>query len=126
PGGSTACRSPRLGQALRGLHRPSSPDPSRPQPDHRSPSRRLKDRLMPVRFLIEKLPVQCQGIVEADPFLQPTKKYPTSIPPEDQKRLTQQITDAINTDVMPAYKTFAVFLRTEYAPKGRTILSVTS
>ena len=86
----------------------------------------MKDKLMPVRFLLEKLPVQCEGIIEADPFLLPTKKYPASISPEDQKRLTQQITDAINTDVIPAYKTFAVFLRTEYAPQGRTTLSVTS
>ncbi len=86
----------------------------------------MKDKLMPVRFLMEKLPVQCQGIIDADPFLQPTKKYPASISAEDQKRLTQQITDAINTDVIPAYKSFANFLRTEYAPAGRTTLSITS
>jgi uncharacterized protein (DUF885 family) len=86
----------------------------------------MKDKLMPVRFLIEKLPVQCQGIIDADPFLLPTKKYPASIPVEEQKRLTQQITDAINTDVIPAYKAFANFLRTEYAPQGRTTLAITS
>jgi uncharacterized protein (DUF885 family) len=86
----------------------------------------MKDKLMPVRFLIEKLPVQCQGIIDADPFLLPTKKYPADISVDDQKRLTQQITDAINSDVMPAYKTFAAFLRTEYAPAGRTTLSVES
>jgi len=62
---------------------------------------------MPVRFLLEKLPVQCQGIIDADPFLIPTKKYPASISAEDQKRLTEQVTDAINSDVIPAYKTFA-------------------
>jgi uncharacterized protein (DUF885 family) len=86
----------------------------------------MKDKLMPVRFLAEKLPVQCQGIIDADPFLLPTKKYPAEVSPEDQKRLTQQITDAINTGVIPAYKTFAAFLRTEYAPEGRTTLSITS
>jgi uncharacterized protein (DUF885 family) len=86
----------------------------------------MKDKLMPVRFLLEKLPVQCQGIIDADPFLIPTKKYPASISPEDQKRLTQQITDAIDTDVIPAYKTFANFLRAEYAPEGRITLAVTS
>ena len=86
----------------------------------------MKDNLMPVRFILEKLPVQCQGIIDADPFLVPTTKYPASISPEDQKRLTQQITDAINLDVIPAYKSFADFLRTVYAPAGRTILSVTS
>jgi uncharacterized protein (DUF885 family) len=86
----------------------------------------MKDKLMPVRFLLEKLPVQCEGIIEADPFLQPTKKYPADISAEDQTRLTQQITDAINVDVIPAYKTFATFLRTDYAPQGRTTLAVTS
>ncbi len=86
----------------------------------------MKDKLMPVRFLAEKLPVQCQGIIESDPFLLPTKKYPTSISAEDQRRLTQEITDAIQGDVIPAYKTFANFLRTEYAPEGRTTLSVMS
>jgi uncharacterized protein (DUF885 family) len=86
----------------------------------------MKDKLMPVRFLLEKIPVQCQGIIDSEPFLLPTKKYPASISPEDQKRLTQEITDAINTEVVPAYKTFAAFVRTEYAPQGRAALSVTS
>jgi uncharacterized protein (DUF885 family) len=86
----------------------------------------MRDKLMPVRFLLEKLPIQCQGIIDADPFLLPTKKYPAGIPPQDQKRLTQQITDAINIDVIPAYRTFAAFHRTEYAPEGRTTLAVTS
>jgi uncharacterized protein (DUF885 family) len=56
----------------------------------------------------------------------PTKKFPASISAEDQKRLTQQITDAINTDVIPAYKSFAAFVSKEYAPQGRTALAVTS
>ena len=86
----------------------------------------MKDKLMPVRFLLEKVPVQCQGIIDADPFLIPTKKYPASISPEEQKHLTQQISAAIEADVIPAYKTFAAFLRTEYAPYGRTTLAVTS
>lgn len=86
----------------------------------------MKDKLMPVRFLLEKLPGQCEGIIESDPFLLPTKKYPANISPADQKRLTEEITSAINNDVIPAYKTFAAFLRTEYAPQGRTVLSITS
>ena len=86
----------------------------------------MNDKLMPVRFLLEKIPVQCQGIIDADPFLLPTKKYLADISAEDQKRLTQQITDAVNTDVIPAYKTFAAFIATYYAPQGRTTLAVTS
>jgi uncharacterized protein (DUF885 family) len=86
----------------------------------------MKDKLIPVRFLLEKVPVQCQGIIDANPFLLPTKKYPASISPEEQKRLTEQITEAVNTDVIPAYKQFANFVNTEYAPQGRTTLAVTS
>jgi len=86
----------------------------------------MRDKLMPVRFLLEKIPVQCEGIIEADPFLLPTTKYPTDISADEQKRLTQEIADAINKDVIPAYRTFAAFVRTEYAPQGRTALAVIS
>jgi uncharacterized protein (DUF885 family) len=86
----------------------------------------MKDHLMPVKFIAEKLPGQCEGIIESDPFLRPTKKFPADISAEDQKRLTKEITDAIDRDVIPAYKAFAEFLRTEYAPQGRATLSVAS
>jgi uncharacterized protein (DUF885 family) len=86
----------------------------------------MKDKLMPVKFLLEKLPVQCQGIIDADPFLRPTTKYPADFSADDQKRLTQQITDAINEEVIPAYKKFGAFVQTQYAPAGRTNLAVTS
>lgn len=86
----------------------------------------MKDKLMPVRFLAEKIPGQCEGIIRANPFLKPTTKYPTDISAEDQKRLTTEITEAINRDVIPAYKKFAEFIRIDYAPQGRTTLSITS
>lgn len=85
-----------------------------------------KDGLMPVKFLAEKLPVQCQGIIESDPFLQPTKKYPANFSPEEQQRLTGEITDAVNKDVIPAYRKFEEYLTKDYAPYGRTTLAVTS
>jgi uncharacterized protein (DUF885 family) len=86
----------------------------------------MKDKLMPVRFLAEKIPGQCEGVISANPFLRPTKKYPADISAEDQKRLTKEITDAINSDVLPAYKKFAEFIQTQYAPQGRTTLSIMS
>jgi uncharacterized protein (DUF885 family) len=86
----------------------------------------MKDKLMPVKFLAEKIPGQCQGIIDADPFLLPTKKFPSSISADDQKRLTQQINDALNNEVLPAYRSFAEFVRTKYAPEGRTTLAITS
>src|SRR5580658_4097048 len=86
----------------------------------------MKDKLMPVRFLLEKVPGQCQGIIADDPFLQPTKKYPSSISSADQQRLTREITETVNKEVLPAYKQFASFVETEYAPHGRTTLSTTA
>jgi len=86
----------------------------------------LKDHLMPVRFLIEKVPAQCQGVIAADPFLLPTKKFPSSIPSEEQQRLTKAINDAVANEVLPAYKAFAGFIATDYAPHGRTALSIAS
>jgi uncharacterized protein (DUF885 family) len=86
----------------------------------------MNDKLMPVRFLLEKVPAQCEGVIAANPFLLPTKKFPAGISSEDQQRLTQLITDAVNHEVLPAYKSFAAFMATEYAPQGRSTLSVTS
>ncbi len=43
-----------------------------------------KDGLMPVKFIMEKIPGQCEGIIAADPFLLPTKKYPATISAADQ------------------------------------------
>jgi uncharacterized protein (DUF885 family) len=86
----------------------------------------LKDKLMPVRFLVEKVPAQCDGVIAANPYLLPTKKFPASISAEDQQRLTLLITDAVNREVIPAYKSFAAFIATEYAPQGRNTLSVAS
>src|SRR6202789_2505036 len=86
----------------------------------------MKDNLMPVRFLLEKVPVQCNGIIDANPFLIPTKKFPANISAEDQRRLTAEITDSVNNDVIPAYRSFAAFVATDYAPHGRTTLAVTS
>jgi uncharacterized protein (DUF885 family) len=86
----------------------------------------VRDSLMPVKFVLEQIPAQCQGIITANPFLVPTTRYPASISLADQKRLTQEIKPAIANDVIPAYQKFADFVRTDYAPHGRTTLAITS
>jgi uncharacterized protein (DUF885 family) len=86
----------------------------------------MKDKLMPVRFLIEKVPAQCDGVIAANPFLLPLKKFPASMSPEDQQRLSKAINDAVVNEVIPAYQAFASFIATQYAPHGRTVLSVAS
>jgi uncharacterized protein (DUF885 family) len=84
------------------------------------------DSLMPVRFLLEKVPAQCLGVIAADPFLLPTKKFPSSIAPDDQRRLTNEITVTVVKEVLPAYLEFSDFIAKEYAPYGRTTLAVTA
>src|SRR5246127_121749 len=85
-----------------------------------------KDHLMPPKIVAEKLPGQCDGIIAANPFLEPSKKFPATFSEQEKKHLTDEITKAINDEVFPAYKKFADFLRTEYAPKGRTELAIES
>jgi uncharacterized protein (DUF885 family) len=86
----------------------------------------VKDHLVIVKFLAEKIPTQCAGIIAADPFLSPIKKMPASFSDADKKRLADDITAAVNTEVLPAYKQFASFVTSEYVPSGRATLSVES
>lgn len=84
----------------------------------------VKDRLMPPRYLLEKVAVQTQEISDTDaddsPFAQPLNNFPAGIPVADQKRLRSALMVEINGEVLPAYKRFAAFVRDEYAPHGRT------
>jgi uncharacterized protein (DUF885 family) len=84
----------------------------------------LKDRLMPPRYLLEKVAAQTQEISETDagdsPFAQPLKNFPAGISEADQKRLRSAVLVEINGEVLPAYKRFAAFVRDDYAPHGRT------
>ncbi len=82
------------------------------------------DGLMPVRILLEQIPAQCDGTIAEDPFLTPTKKFPASIAAEDQKRLTDEIVQAVNTEVLPAYRRFEDFIAKDYAPHGRATIGL--
>ncbi len=83
----------------------------------------LKDGLMPPAFLLPKIARQCDELVatklEDSPFAQPVSKFPATFSEADKKRLKEGILKAISEEVLPAYRTFAEFVRKEYAPKGR-------
>jgi uncharacterized protein (DUF885 family) len=88
----------------------------------------MADKLMPPRFLLDKVAEQSNGIATqapADsPFAQPFKKFPASISPADQTRLREQGITAIRDAVLPAYARFTKFVRDDYAPHGRTEVGV--
>src|SRR5437870_12278059 len=54
-----------------------------------------KDHLMPPRLVLEKLPGQCDGIIAANPFLEPAKKFPAEFSEQDKIRVTDEITKAV-------------------------------
>ncbi|HEV7671130.1 MAG TPA: DUF885 domain-containing protein [Thermoanaerobaculia bacterium] len=86
----------------------------------------MKDGLMPPKLVVDQLPGQCEGIVSANPFVLPLKKFPATFSEEEKQRLTAATTKTANEEVLPAFNKLAAFLRDEYAPKGRTAISVES
>jgi uncharacterized protein (DUF885 family) len=86
----------------------------------------VSDHLVPVKFIAEKIPDQANGVIAANPFILPLKKFPASFSEADKKRLTDEITNTVNNEVFPAYKQFAAFVASDYIPKCRTTLSINS
>ena len=57
----------------------------------------MKDHLMPVGFLLEKVPAQCQGVIAADPVPAADQEIPRQhLRRRTSSACTQQITDAVN------------------------------
>ena len=90
----------------------------------------LRDGLMPPQILLVQVVEQTEGIAnqkaEDTPFAQPTAKFPKEFSPADRDRLRAGVVNAIRDQVLPAYKTFLNFVRTEYAPKGRTTIGLSA
>ena len=86
----------------------------------------MKDNLMPPRFVLEKVAAQASEIATNSPFLNAIKKMPASFSEADRQRLTAAIQQAVTTEVSPAYRAFATFVTNEYAPRGRTSISVST
>jgi uncharacterized protein (DUF885 family) len=83
----------------------------------------MNDKLMPPRFLLEKVVDQSNSVASQDPekspFAQPFFNFPKTISESDQKRLREAGLAAIKGSVLPAYGRFTAFVRDEYVPKGR-------
>jgi uncharacterized protein (DUF885 family) len=82
-----------------------------------------EDGRMPPKFLLEAVIRQATALAargEDSPFAQPVAKFPDAIPAAEQKRLRADVLAAIDTEVVPAYRGFAAFVKDEYAAGGRT------
>ncbi len=83
----------------------------------------MRDRLMPPKYLLEKVATQAAGIAsqpaEQSPFALPLQNFPASIGESDRTRIRNEYLEAIRGGVLPAYQHFAQFVKDEYAPHGR-------
>jgi uncharacterized protein (DUF885 family) len=88
----------------------------------------MANKLMPPKFLLEKVASQAQNIADTpaaeSPFATGLSKIPESFSAAEKERIRTATLDAINKHVIPAYAKFAKFVRDEYAPKGRSEFGV--
>lgn len=86
----------------------------------------MRDHLMPPGYIAEKVAAQSTDVATSKPFLLPIKKIPASFSDADRQRITAAIQQAVDAEVSPAYIKFAAFVTNDYAPHGRTSISVES
>ncbi|HXI14396.1 MAG TPA: DUF885 family protein [Thermoanaerobaculia bacterium] len=90
----------------------------------------INRRLMPPRFLLDKVVAQSEGIASQTPesssFALPLSKFPASFSDAEKSRIRTRYLAALSESVLPAYRRFTTFLKNEYAPKGRVDVGVWS
>jgi uncharacterized protein (DUF885 family) len=90
----------------------------------------MADNLMPPKFLLEKIADQARRIADSplkdNPFALPLQHFPDSISAADRESISKETKSAIQQDLMPAYHRFELFVRDEYAPKGRSEVGIWS
>ncbi len=72
-----------------------------------------------VRNMIEQLDTQIAQGIEGSTFYGPVRKFPVSIPAEDQARLKAAYAAQIRDELIPVDKRLRDFLKTEYLPVAR-------
>jgi uncharacterized protein (DUF885 family) len=79
--------------------------------------------LMPPKILLGKVADQSDAIAAPSPdasaFAAPLRSFPASVPEPDRARIRAAVLSAITGSVNPSYRSFAGFVRDEYAPRGR-------
>ncbi|HEY6929105.1 MAG TPA: DUF885 family protein [Thermoanaerobaculia bacterium] len=83
----------------------------------------MADRLMPPKFLLEKVASQAEGVAAHLPdktvFAGPLAGMGSNLSESEQKRIHDGLLAVIGESVLPAYRRFGKFVREEYAPRGR-------
>ncbi len=69
------------------------------------------------------LPITDANTADANPFFEPFKTLPASIPAATAKALADEARAAITTEVVPAHRALLAYLRSDYLPHARTGLA---
>jgi uncharacterized protein (DUF885 family) len=88
----------------------------------------MRDGLIPPKYLLAKVVEEANDVAHKplgqSLFTEPIRKFPGAIPAADRARLTQEINDAVQSQVLPAFAAFAKFVQEDYEPKGRAEFGV--
>lgn len=80
--------------------------------------------IMPPRYLLEKVAQQADEIArmspEESPFGAPLAHLPADLPAKQRRKIRAEVLSLTAGRILPVYAKFAKFVRTEYAPRGRT------
>ena len=83
----------------------------------------MDERRVPPQYLMDKVLAQTKAIAEMkpveSPFASPLKSFPAAVSPAERKRISDELLQAVSTDVLPAYQRFAKFLSAQYIPACR-------
>jgi len=83
----------------------------------------IDDHRVQPASVIEKALAQTEELAnqkpEASPFAAPLTQFPAGIDAPTRKRISAELLDAIQTDVLPAYARFAKFLRVAELPAAK-------
>jgi uncharacterized protein (DUF885 family) len=80
----------------------------------------IKERMVHPKVIMGRLPAQIDKQIVSDPtqsgFYKPFQHFSSEISPADQKELSQEAGQAVEQQVVPAYKKFKEFFVKEYLP----------
>lgn len=83
----------------------------------------IKTGLVQARIIMDRIPAQLDQITDVatadNPFFKPFLNMSANLEPHEQARLIERASSVIEATVVPAYKTFAEFIETEYLPASR-------
>jgi uncharacterized protein (DUF885 family) len=80
----------------------------------------IKERIVHPKVVMQRIPAQIDKQIVSDPaasgFYRPFKRFPKDISAADQQRLQQAARQAVEQQVVPAFKKFKEFFVGEYLP----------